>query len=50
MLKIVRAAGSTHTGREIIVWHVVEENGEIMDTFSRLSDAKYWLEKWQVKE
>lgn len=49
MLKIVRAVGETHTGREIALWHIVEADGYIRDTFSRLSDAKYWLEKWQVK-
>ena len=42
--KIVKAEASTHTGRCVIVWDVVDAiDGYVYDTFSRKCDAKDWI-------
>ncbi len=42
--KIIRAEATTHTGRCVIVWDVVDAaDGYVYDTFSRKCDAKDWI-------
>jgi len=42
--KIIKAESSTHTGRIVIVWNVVDAADEyVYDTFSRKCDAKAWI-------
>jgi len=44
--KIVKAEASTHTGRCVIVWDVVDAaDGYVYDTFGRKCDAKAWINR-----
>lgn len=42
-----KAYGSTSTGREVVVWDVVDSaDGYVVDTFSLRRDAKYYMDLW----
>jgi hypothetical protein len=44
-MTIIKGYGATATGREYVLWHVVAEDGYIIDSFSRKYDAKIWIER-----
>jgi hypothetical protein len=44
-MTIIKGYGATATGREYVLWHVVAEDGYIIDSFSRKCDAKAWIER-----
>jgi hypothetical protein len=44
--KIIKGEASTHTGRSIPVWHVIDAvDGYIFDTFGRKCDAQAWINR-----
>lgn len=45
-MKIVKGYSSSSSGRETPVWNI-EENGQVVETLSRKSDATALLDKWR---
>jgi hypothetical protein len=46
---IQKAYGTTPTGRERVIWNVIDSgsgSGEVIDTFSLRRDAKYYMDLW----
>jgi hypothetical protein len=49
--EIKKSYGQTSSGREYTLWNVVDaQDGYVYETFSRRSDAKYWIERAEAEE
>lgn len=41
---ISKAQASTHTGRIVTVWNVIDADGYVWDSFDTKRDARAWIE------
>jgi hypothetical protein len=42
--KIIKGYGATATGREYVIWNVVDaKDGYVYETFDLKRDAKFWI-------
>ena len=44
---VVKAYGTTRSGKERVVWNIME-GSFVVDTFNRRYVAKYYMEKWNT--
>ena len=44
-MKIIKGYGATSSGREYVLWNVVDADGFVIDSFDRKCDAKIWIER-----
>lgn len=44
-MKIIKGYGATASGREYVLWNVVDADGFVIDSFDRKYDAKAWIER-----
>ena len=44
---LIKVYGTTHTGRERVLWDVIDSvSKETIDTFGLRRDAKYYMDLW----